>query len=240
MNLQDLGRRIRKLRETLGLTQSQVAHSVMVTAQAVSKWERGENAPDLSLLSHLACLFGVSIDFLLMGEDRRLDTFEATVFCTSLRDFQVTTARLTPKEVSCFVNGIFQSLTDIVLSFGGVPVKYVGDGFLAFFTGVDDIDRAIESAVSCFKSLSKESLLITLDRGDIFCGAIGHSDYSSMDVLGEPVNRVFLLNQWATDRSSESFVVTQAIASTVLKNILSFSSLEASFLDETVYFGVLS
>ena len=235
MNLSDLGNRIRFLREKLGLTQLQVSNSVLVSSQAVSKWERGENAPDLSLLPDLAKLFGVSIDYLLTGEEQRPDTFVSTVFCTSMRDFREKSSRLSPKEVSQFVNGVFQTLTDIVLSHGGVPVKYVGDGFLAFFNGSNDTERAIESALSCLKSLDKESLLITLDRGPVFCGSIGHSDYSSLDILGESVNKAFLMNQWLTQYSDFSLGVTSSILEHYHSGAISFTENNSSFINEVIY-----
>ena len=65
MFLDDLASRIRQQRERLSLTQDALARALNVTPQAVSKWERGENAPDISLLVPLAALFEVSIDWLL-------------------------------------------------------------------------------------------------------------------------------------------------------------------------------
>ena len=53
---------IRRLRKNCGLTQKELAARVGVTAQAVSKWERGDACPDIFLLPTLASIFGVSID----------------------------------------------------------------------------------------------------------------------------------------------------------------------------------
>jgi phosphoribosylformylglycinamidine cyclo-ligase len=72
MTLRDLGDRIRLQRERKGLTQSDVARALDVSPQAVSKWERGENAPDIGLLSPLADALGVSVDWLL-GRAGRAD-----------------------------------------------------------------------------------------------------------------------------------------------------------------------
>ena len=60
-----LGDRIRRQREKRGIKQQDIAHALQVSPQAVSKWERGENAPDISLLGPLARLLGVSTDWLL-------------------------------------------------------------------------------------------------------------------------------------------------------------------------------
>lgn len=50
------------------LTQEEVAGYLGITAQSVSKWERGESCPDITLLPALANIFETSID-LLMGMD---------------------------------------------------------------------------------------------------------------------------------------------------------------------------
>ena len=63
--MQSLGERIAALRKARGMTQEQLAESCSVTAQAVSKWENGLTAPDISLLPRLAELFSVTTDELL-------------------------------------------------------------------------------------------------------------------------------------------------------------------------------
>ena len=56
------------LRKEKGLTQADVAERLSGAPQAVSKWEKGDSFPDVSLLAPLARLFGVSVDELLSGE----------------------------------------------------------------------------------------------------------------------------------------------------------------------------
>jgi transcriptional regulator with XRE-family HTH domain len=48
-----------------GMTQEEVARFLMVTPQAVSKWETGNGTPDISLLAPIADLFCVTTDELL-------------------------------------------------------------------------------------------------------------------------------------------------------------------------------
>lgn len=63
----DIGNKIKMLRKEKGLTQNQLANAVGVTTQAVSKWERGENQPDVSLIIPICSVLGVSADRLLGG-----------------------------------------------------------------------------------------------------------------------------------------------------------------------------
>ena len=64
---------IRSLRRKSGFTQEEVANWLNVSPQSVSKWERGDTYPDITLLPALANLFKTSIDG-LVGMDRINDT----------------------------------------------------------------------------------------------------------------------------------------------------------------------
>ncbi|MBQ8717786.1 MAG: helix-turn-helix transcriptional regulator [Clostridia bacterium] len=44
------------------MTQRQLAYALRVSVQAVSKWERSESYPDLTLLVPIAELFDVTLD----------------------------------------------------------------------------------------------------------------------------------------------------------------------------------
>ncbi len=56
---------LKKFRKEKDMTQEEVANLLHVTAQSVSKWERGDSYPDISFLPALANLFTTSIDALV-------------------------------------------------------------------------------------------------------------------------------------------------------------------------------
>ena len=58
----EMGAIIGKFRKEQGLTQEALAQKLGVTNQAVSKWEAGQNYPDVQLLPLLADTFGITID----------------------------------------------------------------------------------------------------------------------------------------------------------------------------------
>ena len=62
---------LKKLREKHGLTQEELAARVMVTRQAVSRWETGETQPNTETLKLLSREFDISINTLL-GAPRQL------------------------------------------------------------------------------------------------------------------------------------------------------------------------
>lgn len=60
-----VGANIKRLRTAKGITQEQLSVAMNVTCAAVSKWERGETYPDITLLQPLAYFFGVTLDELM-------------------------------------------------------------------------------------------------------------------------------------------------------------------------------
>ena len=60
-----VGANIKRLRTSKNITQEQLSVAMNVTCAAVSKWERGETYPDITLLQPLAYFFGVTLDELM-------------------------------------------------------------------------------------------------------------------------------------------------------------------------------
>ncbi len=63
-----VGKFIQERRKAQNMTQSNLASAMHVTDQAVSKWERGLNYPDITLLFDLATYLQVSVTEILLGE----------------------------------------------------------------------------------------------------------------------------------------------------------------------------
>lgn len=211
MNLATLGQRIRSQREKRRLTQAQLANTLHISAQAVSKWERGENAPDITMLQPLSNILDRSIEWILSGTEGQKNTFDATILYTSHRGFAHRAASTSPESVALWINGVFHTMTEAVLASDGVPVKYTGDGFLAYFSGKNHAERAVEAAKSCAESVAEKELLITLHTGSLYLGAMGHHEYAQPDIMGESVNTVFMMNRWATNSSNERILVSSAV-----------------------------
>ena len=67
MDAEKTGALIRRLRMEKGMTQRELAQALMVSEQAVSKWERALGCPDVSLLRALSQLLDVDVRSLLEG-----------------------------------------------------------------------------------------------------------------------------------------------------------------------------
>jgi transcriptional regulator with XRE-family HTH domain len=74
---------IKKLRRSRDLTQEELAEIIGVSAQSVSKWERGDNFPDITMLPAIANFFEVSLDELVgmaaIRDEKRVEDAKARV-----------------------------------------------------------------------------------------------------------------------------------------------------------------
>ena len=60
-----VAKNITALRQSHKMTQIELAEKLNYSDKAVSKWERGESMPDVSVLKNIADMFGVTVDYLL-------------------------------------------------------------------------------------------------------------------------------------------------------------------------------
>ena len=72
-------KRIRGKRLEKGLTQEQLAQAIQISPQSVSKWERGDGYPDITLLPRIANFFQISVDELI-GNDEATRAEDADSF----------------------------------------------------------------------------------------------------------------------------------------------------------------
>ena len=63
-----IAKNITALRQANKLTQNELAEKLNYSDKAVSKWERGESTPDVTVLKTIADLFGVTLDDLVREE----------------------------------------------------------------------------------------------------------------------------------------------------------------------------
>lgn len=76
------GENLKKFRKAKELTQETLADFLGVSFQAVSKWERNESYPDITMLPIIASFFGVTVDSLLgtdmIENNKRIEEYNET------------------------------------------------------------------------------------------------------------------------------------------------------------------
>ena len=107
MPTKSMGQFMAALRKANGLTQQDVADRLNVSNKAVSRWERDETAPDISLRPAIAEMFGVSCDELIRGE-RNMDDQPRTEGAKTRTEKQI-------KSLISRTSGRFETLSLIAL-----------------------------------------------------------------------------------------------------------------------------
>ncbi len=88
------GENLKKLRKERGMTQETLAEFFGVSFQTVSKWERGETYPDITMLPIFASFFNVSIDDLIgvdkVEKEQKINEYLELYETMKLKDLSLT------------------------------------------------------------------------------------------------------------------------------------------------------
>ena len=87
MTIMTIGKNIAELRKNSGMTQEQLAETLGVSAQTISKWENEVTMPDIMLLPVIAGCFNITIDELeeLVSEISPSAEFNKTMLAEEFR-----------------------------------------------------------------------------------------------------------------------------------------------------------
>lgn len=64
----NVAKNITELRTLNNMTQMELAEKLNYSDKTISKWERGESAPDIAVLVDISNIFGVTLDYLVKAE----------------------------------------------------------------------------------------------------------------------------------------------------------------------------
>ena len=135
----------------------------------------------------------------LGGERRTL-----SIFFSDLQGFTSLSEKLSPEELTQFLNEYLTAMTDIIMAEGGTVDKYEGDAIIAFWNAPldqpDHADRALRAALRCQDRLSDLRPLfrerigsdlfmrIGLNTGPAVVGNMGSHSRFDYTMLGDAVN----------------------------------------------------
>ncbi len=177
MSKNSIGQFIAALRKANGMTQQNVADRLNVSNKAVSRWERDECAPDLSLIPALAEMFGVTCDELLKGERITKPTI------TENKEPRV------EKQVSLLINRTlsrFKTLIWISLTLAAVGLVFMFGISYGFFRPVIGfaVMLLFEVCALCIAILAVGRTRDSKKGNELFCEADGQLISEFNNTLG--------------------------------------------------------
>ena len=107
-----LGEKIQSLRKQHGLSQEQLADTLNVSRQAVSKWETDESQPDIDRLVEISGMFNVSTDYLIKNNP--------TTTTVSLAKASRSASSFRTKRIAYLVSAIYSAAFVVFLILGFV------------------------------------------------------------------------------------------------------------------------
>lgn len=78
-DIKETGKRIRILREQRKLTQEATAEYLSISLKTYGKLERGERGVSIDVYVELSELFGVSLDYLIIGRESAIDSVKKQI-----------------------------------------------------------------------------------------------------------------------------------------------------------------
>ena len=160
------------------------------------------------------------LDKILYGDDADktvLEEFKTlTLLNIDIRGFSSFSKRIGPQKTVAQLNEFFSAMGSIVVRYGGIVDKYLGDGFLALFgapvSGTRDAENAVDAALEMQEKVIEFAdfwgedfghpleIGISIHTGEVVVGNIGFDRKMDYTVIGDAVNEVFRLQRMAKIR----------------------------------------
>ncbi|MBF0456656.1 MAG: adenylate/guanylate cyclase domain-containing protein [Nitrospirae bacterium] len=131
-------------------------------------------------------------------------TMNVVVFFADIAGFTTISEMQTAEETAIMLHGVMSELTEVIIAYGGVVDKYIGDCIMAFWGApvISDSDEinSCSASVNCLKALDKVnsefktkgfpniSLRIGMHKGDAIAGNMGSNRLYNFTVIGDTVN----------------------------------------------------
>lgn len=68
--MREMGKRLKALRESIGISQMKMAEAIGSTQSSINRYENGQSSPSVELLRRYADYFDVSLDYIFARTDK--------------------------------------------------------------------------------------------------------------------------------------------------------------------------
>ena len=128
MDQQKIGRFLKELRKEKSLTQEQLAEQFHISRRTVSRWETGNNLPDLDILIELSDYYNVELRELLDGE-RKSEKMDKELKETVLKVADYSNEekqKITRRMHFLFIGGFIAAVIYMILYFTDCENNFLG------------------------------------------------------------------------------------------------------------------
>ena len=140
INNEKFGQFLSEIRKEKSMTQKELADKLFVSDKTVSKWERGNSLPNVTLLIPIADVFGITVTELLKGEkisgNKSLSTDEVEDLIINSLDLSVRNTICQRKKnwIFAFLISIGVVIAEAVLmTVSGITIELMGDSIYISF-----------------------------------------------------------------------------------------------------------
>ena len=197
------GRFISQLRKEKGMTQADLAEKLNVTDKAVSKWETGRSAPDVSLLIPLSENLGVTVTEILNGE--KIKTENLSEASNEVIVNVIKEKKQTGKRILLIAGIIF--LFSMIIALSGIVYHYHSS------VSIDDaaaIMKQSEKYSSAFSETEEEMEIVKeAKRGVFYVYFLKSDNKASLRIFkADPIfrYRVRVIDGQICEKSDEVFL----------------------------------
>ena len=124
MDMLKMGAYLKKLRNEKGLTQEELSEKFGVTRRSVSRWETGDNLPDIDILIEMSDFYNIELKDLLQGGNKNMENKEKET-AILVNEYNKTNNNKAYKVVLIYLSlGIICLIINQVLSFIEFPETF--------------------------------------------------------------------------------------------------------------------
>ncbi|WP_209010833.1 adenylate/guanylate cyclase domain-containing protein [Labrenzia sp. PHM005] len=159
-----------------------------------------------------------------MTESRNIELREMTIVFTDLAGFTNLASHLSAEETAAYLNGYFETVTNVIAERDGTIDKFLGDGVMAFWGAPSDQPDHAAQAIAAVKALADQvendpalnmRLRIGIHTGKVVVGDIGSESRMNYTVIGDAVNVAARLQEYGKEVDPGAKVIALASSETM-------------------------
>lgn len=129
---------------------------------------------------------------------------EVTVLFADLRGFTAMSGSLEPDVVTDILNHFLGTMTEVIISYGGTAIEFIGDAILVVFGAPFEIENSAQAGITAAIDMQNHMKLVNeynelqgypliemgigVHKGQVFVGNIGSERMMRYNVIGKAVN----------------------------------------------------